>query len=493
MNRYTVPSLKLLTLGLSLLAAATVSANPYLDRYAGAQQVIRQMVAAHGGAERLNALNTVDIQLEGHNVQRHQDAQVAPPFGTTPFSQQFKVDFGAGNYYIAQTNAFGSNIALKNGDTVVALNPGNMTYQTGQDANISEHFINRLVPPLLARMINNRARNTFLIGESRSGDNVRDTLLVVWPNGNQYAVHVDRDTHLIAQYDILGVDPTSGDATFELQFSDYRDMDGLQMPTRLAQSVHGEPTFESTVASFSANTVEASAFAMPEGYTELEAPATAAVTDLTELAPGVYLAPGNYRTLYVEFDDHIVAVDAGGQPAQTAAHIAMVREKVGDKPLRYAVLTHHHNDHIQSVPQMVAEGATLITTEANQGLVRQVVSAQDNLLAANSRPLTGLTPEFRFMQSDRMVLNDDSRRLELYVVPNPHAQEYIVAYLPQSGIVYSADVFVTPQNAPPPPANDQLREFFAGLQKLNLDIKTVANAHGRVVEFAELQQRATAN
>jgi len=87
--------------------------------------------------------------------------------------------------------------------------------------------------------------------------------------------------------------------------------------------------------------------------------------------------------------------------------IAELRRHVQDKPVRYGVLTHHHNDHVPGAAAYAAEGATIVTFEENEAVVREAAGDPD------------AKPSF---VKERMQLGDDDRRIELYDIgPTPHA------------------------------------------------------------------------
>ena len=84
------------------------------------------------------------------------------------------------------------------------------------------------------------------------------------------------------------------------------------------------------------------------------------------------------------------------------------------------------------------------------------------------------------------MFTDGNRRVELYHVPNDHAQDYLVAYLPDEQILYGADVFSLPATGPAPKYNEQFGGFYESLEELGLEIDIVLNAHGRIGSIHDL-------
>jgi glyoxylase-like metal-dependent hydrolase (beta-lactamase superfamily II) len=350
-----------------------------------------------------------------------------------------------------------------------------------------EHFIHRIVPALLVRKMYQRSQTITWAGESQFDGKTNDVLSVPWENGNFYMVHIDRDSGLVSRYDILFGDPVAGDAVYESYFEDYRDVSGIAMPYRRWQQVTNQKTFDSKLTHFSFNEDVSAHFETPEGFEKIDPPAPAE-SELRELAQGVYIGNGNYQTLYIEMDDYTISVDAGGGTGAIRGNLAQLKEKVGDKPLKYAVLTHHHSDHTAGVGALAEAGATFVTTQGNKDYIAALVR-NHGFHAANAPDVASTDPAFEIME-DKHVIENGDRRVEIYRVPNSHAADYLVVYLPDEKILYGADVFNFPGSGPLAPPNEMFSSFYANLEKLGLDVDTVANSHGRIGTGDELKARA---
>jgi glyoxylase-like metal-dependent hydrolase (beta-lactamase superfamily II) len=92
--------------------------------------------------------------------------------------------------------------------------------------------------------------------------------------------------------------------------------------------------------------------------------------------------------------------------------------------------------------------------------------------------------------SDKWVLTDGQQTIEVYPTDgDTHTKEYTLLYLPKSKILVEADAFSPgPPNAPPPatPAPNAVK-LYDEVQRLKLNVATIAPIHGRgPVPFAEL-------
>ena len=181
-----------------------------------------------------------------------------------------------------------------------------------------------------------------------------------------------------------------------------------------------------------------------------------------ELADGVWLIGGNGTYgMFVDMGDYVFA--AGGTTG-TADRIESLREVVGDKPVRYGMMTHHHFDHVVGVSTYEEEGATLIAATAHERIVRRNAENGETLDVT--------------LVDDRLVLEAGDRRVEIIDIgPTAHTEHLLVAWLPQEGILFEADHFAMPRVGPVPPAVTSTKTFAAALQKAGLDVKTFVSAH----------------
>ncbi len=258
------------------------------------------------------------------------------------------------------------------------------------------------------------------------------------------------------------------------------------MPMRRHQAVNGTMTFDVRVESVAFGGDIAAHLDVPAGYRRV-AQAPDPETELREIAAGVYVGNGNYQNMFIELDDYVVAVDAGGN---VAGDLDQLKSRVNGKPIRYAVLTHHHTDHSGGIDALVAEGAEVVTRRENEALVKRMIARRFD--AANAQEPDAGAPRFMFVDR-RQVFESGGRRVEIHHVPNEHAEDYLVVYLPQEKILYGADVFVLPAAGPLPKNNSQFESFYRQLAGLGIEPYTVVNAHGRMGTIHDLHAWAENN
>jgi len=298
--------------------------------------------------------------------------------------------------------------------------------------------------------------------------------------------------------------PVMGDMQYEIRYSDYRDIgDGVMFPFRyhahrgdqfLLPTNSARNWMDYTVSEAEANVDVA-----------LEVPENVACAALqpfnviaTEVADGVWHMTGaGAHSVAIEFRDFIAVVEAPTSDARSYAVIAEIKRVIPGKPIRYLVTTHHHFDHIGGVRNYVAEGATVVTHEANEVFFHRVVFATQSRVLSPDRlhlfPLatTGPSPLRLETMTDRHAISDGSRTLMLFHLPGiDHAATMLVAYLPAEKILIHADLYGPPPAGAPAPERIRDREIvlYRAIQRWGLDVETHVPIHGRVGPHADFER-----
>ncbi len=192
-----------------------------------------------------------------------------------------------------------------------------------------------------------------------------------------------------------------------------------------------------------------------------------------EVADGVWLIGGNGTyAMFVDMGDYIFAAGGTGGGKD---RIDSLREVVGDKPIKYAMMTHHHFDHVLAVTDYESEGATVIASSEHEKIVRGA--------AEDGKALALKTVK------DRMTLETNDRRVDIIDIgPTAHTEHLLVAYLPDEGIMFEADHFSLPRVGPIPPAVPSTATFAEALARLNMNVTKIVSAHSpRVATMDDLK------
>ena len=250
--------------------------------------------------------------------------------------------------------------------------------------------------------------------------------------------------------------------------------------------------------------------------------------DLQKLADGVYAAiarprtPINCNAAVIVYDEGVLVVDTHSRPSSAQALIQQIKG-VTDKPVRYAVNTHFHWDHVQgnhaypvAFPQQVAVVASEATRQnliqmgmqrvkdqidagpgqiadlerriavekdaaAKARLQDELKQQQDYL--AEIRSLELKLPDITFDKT--LILHRPDWDVRLLFLGRGHTSGDIVAYLPKQKVVATGDLL---HGWMPFMGDSYPSEWVATLDALDkLDFDTIVGGHGSVKPRSHLR------
>lgn len=284
--------------------------------------------------------------------------------------------------------------------------------------------------------------------------------------------------------------PVLGDMAVETNYSGYKDFNGVKFPTMIVQKEGGSPVLNLTVTDVRAN--PDLALTVPDNVKAAKLPPVNVTSQ--KLADGVwFLAGGTHNSVLVEFPNYAVMVESPLNDARAMGIMAEAKKLIPEKPIKYLINTHDHFDHAGGVRAWVPEGVTIITQESNKSFYENAWKApravEPDRLAQSPKKASFVT--FK----DKYVLSDGGRELDIYRIPGDiHNVVMSMVYLPKEKILIEADDFTpAPPNAPSagPRSHAGTVLLYEDIQRMKLDVATIAPLHGFVVPFAELQKAAT--
>ncbi|HEX9443609.1 MAG TPA: MBL fold metallo-hydrolase [Candidatus Binatia bacterium] len=330
--------------------------------------------------------------------------------------------------------------------------------------------------------------------------------------GGEFRVYFDPRTKLPFMTEILEDDPIEGDSRYALRYSDWRKTDGVLIPYALRYELNGRPLQEERLLSVRHNVaLYPETFAVPDAVRSEKADARPIASqwlirrvagnvsyqdlgrsppvEMVRLADGVYSAQGtSHNSIVIEMRDHLVVVEAPLYDARSQAVIRAVKERFPGKPIRYLIPTHFHIDHAGGVRGYMAEGAIVAAPE----LARQFygcMARAPHTLRPDALEKSGRLVTIESADGAR-ALSDGSREIVIYPLPNSHADDMQVVYLPREKILIEADLANPRQNRVR--AGPGAAELLAGIEKLGLDVATIAGIHGDTADLAALKAAAKA-
>ena len=327
-----------------------------------------------------------------------------------------------------------------------------------------------------------------------------------------FIVMFDPATKLPAIVRTRDFDQLMGDANFDATMTDWRDVNGFMLPFHIVHTLNGVKIFDTTIAEYRTNAAQATdVFNIPAALRgKASKPASvgktpyqwivrrlatgfyldsdALYTDdggslkLTDVAPNISLATGgSHNTLIVATNTYLVAFEAPGDDGLSQAVIDMAKQKYPGKNFRYVVLTHHHIDHSGGVRAFVADGATVVVGKGDGAFFRKVLSAPANM---NPYTLKGAVTPKVIEVNGKWSVNDGGREIDAFSLDNPHAQGYLIPYVPDAKLGFVTDLW----NPGPAVANanPNMVAIVRGMEKAGVQPERFAGGHGAVGNYADL-------
>jgi glyoxylase-like metal-dependent hydrolase (beta-lactamase superfamily II) len=427
-----------------------------------AGEVIDAAIEAHGGAEAIAGLKSVAQKTEFINIRTGQSRKPGPPYDRGSATNFNAIDL-ENNVFVTRNQGSGGGYEFNQGVIINGDDSWQLNYLSGTAAPLAEPdfdtqsgpFI-RVTPALLMRQLHERRAQSNWLGEVEVDGRMHDVITLVMAVGPALGLYIDQESHMLTRME--RVLPPFGQ--IEYRFLDYAEIDGIAFNQSFKLFANGEDNLVIEVKETRLNAPLDDYLRVPEGLQKVAA-ITPDEFKSNEIDEGVFLIGGNGTyALFVEMEDHVIAI--GGTQTVPAA-IEEMRKQVPDKPVRYGVLTHHHNDHTPGAAAYAAEGATIVTFAQNEALVREASGVENAKLEFVDKKLT---------------LSDGTRTVELYNIgPTPHAENILIAYLPEQRIIFEADHFPQPASGVIPPAAPATRAFAEALAELDLDYGKLVGAH----------------
>jgi cyclase len=226
--------------------------------------------------------------------------------------------------------------------------------------------------------------------------------------------------------------------------------------------------------------------------------------DVREIAPGVFfryssisatdksIPFGGSNNIWVVFKDYVVVYDANF-PKEAGDVIAAIK-KTTDKPIRYVIDSHHHGDHAYGNAVWSKAGATIVSS-ANTARILRVdgpASFEKEGKGPGGRKdvatSTLRVPDLFF--DEKLVLDDDTQRVEFHFLGHAHTAGDSVMYLPKHKILCTGDACVN--GAFNYMGHSDSASWIRVLEKMQqFDAKFICPGHGMLAgpELLKTQQR----
>jgi hypothetical protein len=426
-------------LALAVLMTACASAPPE-------RRAVDEAAAAMGGADRIRSLAA--LQIDGtasapNAGQNRLPDDELPVWKVSEYSRT--IDLANGRTRVRQVREAqflfaGATVQrVAQGLDEVAYNiGGDGTMTRAGDAAAKERRIELLHHPLVA--IRTALDPATTIANYRVEGN-HALVDITTAQGDAVTLALDQSTHLPSQVRSMAANANMGDVAIVTTFSDYEDIDGVQLPRRLTTMMDKYLQLDLQVSANRLNG-DVGALAAPATLKSAPAPLPPPVVVTAEpVAKGIWwlAGSGNHRSVVFEFSDRLVLFEVPVNEARSKAVIDKART-LSSKPLTTAIVSHHHFDHSGGLRVAVAEGLTIITHRANEAFFRDLL-ARRHTIVPDALQMTPRPATFEWVD-DQLTLKDAAMEVQLYhLLDNPREGTNLFAYVPRERILVQADLY----------------------------------------------------
>jgi glyoxylase-like metal-dependent hydrolase (beta-lactamase superfamily II) len=461
--------------------------------------LIDSAIAANGGLQRLRAIDDLTIRYRGRRWMAWQSETAAPPWNVQPTLNDLVVDIRNNRVFRHGVTRYPADFAftstqILNGANGFFFDPtragaGDAVRRvTGPPSSVGGAL--RELPALELLQVRDRAESVRWVGEQTDAGRRLQGVSYAQPNGAVYTLWIDAADKRLARLEWLGDDAVEGDQLRSYDYSGYRVVNDIPVPSRLVERRNGNVVRDDSLA-ISINDHPSDAVFTPPtvGYEEpgpLPPPEREPVRKLAENVWLLQALPGGNRVMFVAFRDYVMVIEAPTPQVAADSVLEAIKRTVPGKPVRYVSFSHHHDDHGGGLRPYIAQGVTVVTTPQTRAFVEKVASAK-HLMRPDALSKAPRAPVIETFTKKR-VFTDGEMTVELHDIgPTSHVNEIVLAYLPKERLVFQGDLLIIPPRGEADPANALTVEFAKAVEKLGLDAQTIVGVHGRVGTASDLK------
>ncbi len=447
--------------GLSSIAMSQGLAQTAVNN---ANEVIDAVLEAYGGAAAVSELKIVSMRSTGENVAVGQSRKPGEPFDRNDTSGSNYIDF-ENEIFVSRTDGLGGGNQFDFGQTINGEDSYTTSYIGKFTTRVAEPDFNatagpfvRITSALLVKQLQERRNTSHWLGVEDVDGRPHDVITLVMQVGPGLSLYFDQQTRMLNKAERIL--PPFGVVAY--RYRNHKAIEGISFNTDFELLLNGAHNLSRRNSGIAVNQAQEGITDIPKGL-RIDEPRVPDELTSNKLDEGVYLiGGGGAYSLFVEMEDYVFAA---GATAGAAARIEKMRKSIPEKPVRYALLTHHHNDHIPGAADYVAAESTLLTVTANEAVVRAIAGVDK--------------AKMEFIDGKRTI-SDGERDIEIRNIgPTPHAENLLVVYLPAEGILFEADHFPLPLNGTLPPPSNNTRAFVEAVE--NWDFDRLVGAHSPAV------------
>lgn len=499
----------------------------YVDSRTGYAS-IQGMAEAMGGLDDILSFQGVQFMVKGSRFEPEQSFKPGGDFVhildydyslVNALSEQASKTewFHDGRYPFIQQRQFteiinGDQGAVFGFDTIIAA-PEAPMLSTRIGARVKQNLVSS--PLAIIHHANQYSDQVKLVGKKYFDG--RPHRVVSIPGWDQpILVFIDAETQLPSKAETLEDDSIYGDTRWEVVFSDWTVVNGIKVPTTLTHKINDRIINNEARSGIQLlETLDPAMFSIPDELKSVFNPdqfawgvrssqwfnrflsvgipfdldqRTEATLQIVEVGDKIFhIRSLTHNSLVIEMKDYLIVADAPLYDERTQVVLSTIEQRWPDKPVKYLVSSHFHNDHIGGIRGFGAAGATLIVGKGTKDHY-ETIFEEPHTVFPDVYSSTQNKVKIKTVKPGKdLILTDGIRRVRIFDVKNRHAIGMLMPFVEDANMVFVSDLY-NPEFFPA--AIPQQFIFWAedllyALAAKGLDIQWMVGAHGGVSSYEQ--------
>lgn len=444
-------------LGANDVAYAQAAAQPdMVARFIRGREVLNAAVEAAGGANAIRSLSALGFTADGevsNDLQGFSPTSIGRPEVEGSYRIETAFDFRKQHYFQRLTQMSRGNYGL-DASTIYRDGTLYLLRHYGRDYTATPNtpsplgpggagvFNLRLAPAALLQRALQNFRTVSYVGDGEVSGQAANIIEFSFDEGMRLRLYITQNEHRVRRVDALAPEPIIADDVSYNLFEGDQIVGGLWFPARVTVNRRGIRVLNLALRDISLEAPAESLFAPPSDF--------ALVTDdrltTTHVGGRVYevsgLDRGLFRIQFIVMRDFIVAFEASGSMQGAQSAINEIRRIEPNKPIRYAVISHYHNDHAGGVGAYVDLGATIISSPENEQALRMYAAARPQFAGLAGRR-ADINMQFQPVGAKGFDIVDGAgERVRVFSISGgPHVEHLLALYDPETRALLTADLY----------------------------------------------------
>ncbi|WP_411030739.1 MBL fold metallo-hydrolase [Spongiimicrobium sp. 3-5] len=314
-------------------------------------------------------------------------------------------------------------------------------------------------------------------------------------NGYKRNLYIDTETGLLNKVETLRNYEPYGDGVQTITFSDYLDVKQLKLPTKVSSGGY-YGVWEDVVNHFNIvikdldeNNIKG--HKSMEDYTSSDY-SYRLYSEVKKVSNNIYLIENitdsksqwSYNILFVELENSVLVAEAPVNNDISKEAIDKIKEVIPNKPIKYLIQSHHHNDHWGGIREYMSLGVEIISTPYNSDLLKRIANTPFNL-KPDSQSKNNKIPDIQIVDNE-LKISDKNLNIEIYNIgPTDHSNEMLIMYFPNEKVLWQADMINFGEWSLD---NTLKKQLMDKISALNLEVETILGLHGKILSDKELNK-----